>query len=339
MRVFLHIDGTEGQSLYRAILPAKHLTEPLAEEGIELHAASKLTSSDYDVFIFHRLLSPLYMDHVLRLKRAGKTIIWELDDDVFHLPDWNPARRFYEQQDSSLYIMRDMADHIIVSTEPLAKLLGPKATVLPNLIDLELWPSPPHRHDGPVRVVWAGSIHHQKDLDLLVEPINDLLDEFGEQVYFLFFGDLPDAFSEALHVKYTHLVLTVPADRVRGKVGLVQLVPTSQYPKTLTAIQPDIGLAPLCDHPFNDSKSNIKWLEYSLAGAATVASPAPPYACIEYGIDGLLADNWLDEVAVLIEEPELRGLIAANARLRVEQEFSWQGKGKQVWLDFFRSLK
>jgi hypothetical protein len=40
----------------------------------------------------------------------------------------------------------------------------------------------------------------------------------------------------------------------------------------------DIGIAPLGDDPFNRNKSCIKYYEYAMSGAVTVASHVKPYS-------------------------------------------------------------
>ncbi len=55
----------------------------------------------------------------------------------------------------------------------------------------------------------------------------------------------------------------------------VQFVP---FPELTTAVSEfDIGLAPLIDHPFSRTRSNVKLKEYAAAGVPWLASEVGPY--------------------------------------------------------------
>ena len=86
-----------------------------------------------------------------------------------------------------------------------------------------------------------------------------------------------------------------------------------------------MGVAPLVDDAYNRARSELHWLEYSLAGAATVASALDggPYDPIRHGVDGLLAgspDEWARHLAALAASPALREDLAGAARERVLRE-------------------
>ena len=70
----------------------------------------------------------------------------------------------------------------------------------------------------------------------------------------------------------------------------------------------DIALAPLLDTPFNRTKSNIKWLEYSACGIVGIFSDLTPYnSYVKQGKTGLLVDNspenWFDAMDSLVRHP------------------------------------
>jgi hypothetical protein len=67
-------------------------------------------------------------------------------------------------------------------------------------------------------------------------------------------------------------------------------------------------------------KSDIKWLEYALAGAVTLSSDLPPYrGSLIHNSTGMLAcwkdvGDWKRKLRELISRPFLRQRLAANAR-------------------------
>tara|TARA_R110002167_G_scaffold153010_10_gene347146 strand:+ start:62 stop:391 length:330 start_codon:yes stop_codon:yes gene_type:complete len=80
----------------------------------------------------------------------------------------------------------------------------------------------------------------------------------------------------------------------------------------------DIGICPLIDNLFNRSKSNLKWLQYSALGAATVASDLDPYKDIEDGVDGVLVEEtqeaWSDAIMSLLKDDKKRVSMGNEAR-------------------------
>jgi len=55
-------------------------------------------------------------------------------------------------------------------------------------------------------------------------------------------------------------------------------VPIQQHPQKVCELGLDVGIAPLLDDPFNRYKSCIKYYEYALSGAVTLASHVLPYS-------------------------------------------------------------
>lgn len=345
MRIYLHQLGVNAQSHYRQVLPARHC----AGDGLELVVSQKLDGLDYDAFMWPRMINPKFAPTIEALKKKGKMIIWELDDDIWNIPAWNPASTVYDKAHVLLCNwMAEQADVIIVSTDPLAEVVkentGKEAVALPNLIDLDEWPQLPPREAGPIKILWAGSQHHDEDLNLLVEPLNQIIDEYGDKVQVLFFGDWPREMATTEKIMFSHLSRQLPK---RKNVGFVAPVPLHDYPRTLAAIRPDIGLAPLTDCKFNKSKSNLKLLEYSMAGAATIASDMPPYEDARFKIeDGntsrlctLDGDLWFTAIKWLLDDEQDRRQLAEERRDWVVQNNSWQhSPQKQTWVDLFRRL-
>ena len=56
------------------------------------------------------------------------------------------------------------------------------------------------------------------------------------------------------------------------------MVPLNQHSSKVSELALDIGIAPLADNPFNRHKSCIKYYEYAMTGAVTVASHVLPYS-------------------------------------------------------------
>jgi glycosyltransferase involved in cell wall biosynthesis len=230
----------------------------------------------------------------------------EVDDDLVssetreRLFDHYPAQRL----DAVAAIARE-ADLIVASTEHLAGVMrgfSPDAnvTVVENRLDPRLWftrvdSGKQHRSR---RAVYVGTSTHGADLALiesLPAVLSDALDRHVEiDVVGVTSGALPEGFHRVGNPR------TVYADFVpwlRGQAG-----------------RWSVGLAPLAADPFNDSKSDLKLLEYAALGIAAVASQRGPYAR-EAGL-ALLADDdvaaWASSVAWLMRAGRWREQASRN---------------------------
>jgi glycosyltransferase involved in cell wall biosynthesis len=120
--------------------------------------------------------------------------------------------------------------------------------------------------------------------------------------------------------KHRQPIFDVPGAEV------LQLVPFEAFYQMFGQVQTYIGLAPLCANVFNKSKSNLKFLEYTVHGAVTVASNFGPYKdTMEDGVTGILvSDNrdWYDKVRMLINDPDMHARILKNAQELVNTKYN-----------------
>ncbi|MGL5829486.1 MAG: glycosyltransferase, partial [Angustibacter sp.] len=78
-----------------------------------------------------------------------------------------------------------------------------------------------------------------------------------------------------------------------------------------------LGVAPLTPDPFNSAKSDLKFLEYSMLGLATIASDSEPYAELRDVGATLVSsnpDSWHDAISSLVGDPHERRRRARMAR-------------------------
>ena len=256
---------------------------------------------------------------------SGLPVVYETDDDFLHVPADHPMfTRLGPVRPYARELVRRAA-LVTVSTRELARGMGGaarKVAVLPNGLDGVLWalgdggPGPAGLRapaeaacapqgleagkERPVRIVFAGTASHGRDLDLVAPAIRAVAGRFGAAVEFIFFGQAPQ---------------DVPGRCVAFEEDY------ASYARALTGLAPDIALAPLEDTPFNRAKSAVKWLEYSAAGAAGVYSHLPAYELVSHGRTGLVAGpdwrEWEQAIAGLVEDAVLRRSLAEAARREV----------------------
>lgn len=319
MRAFQNLPDLFGCGHYRARLPQLYCKDRLAAKGVEMDLSMSFDpNAGYKHIRISRVVQDSFIDVLESQKAAGARIYVDIDDDIFAIPEWSPIHGEYLQYHDSLRRKLALADRITVTNECLRQALGhpEKTDVLPNLVNLADWRAiHPDRDDSTVRILWAGSGTHTKDIDRLTEAVEHFKSDQSVQIIFV--GILPRAFAEPLSEDITFL----PG------------VPLFSYSKLMQLIRPHIALLPLVDCPFNRSKSPIKFFEMTLSGAACVCDPVGPYA--DLAAKGLAlatqGDDWIRPIRELINDSELRGQLWRNSISEVEARWTWQSPTAELW--------
>jgi len=249
-----------------------------------------------------------------KILNLGKPVIYEIDDLLWEVPEANPLAHNMKRTKPYILKLLPLVQAVTVSTSELAEKIKPfnrNVFVVPNLLDPRLWEkrAPEKRRDGVIRIGFAGSHTHQKDLEMIEMALIQIVERFKRKVEVVLFGCATRRLMSYPTVKF------VPFDDSYTK-----------FVNTLFSLNLDIGLAPLEDNEFNRCKSNIKWLEYSACAVSGIYSDLPPYAnCIQVGKDGLLAGSsdkeWTQALEFLICNKKERVKMGYMARKRVMDEF------------------
>ncbi len=98
----------------------------------------------------------------------------------------------------------------------------------------------------------------------------------------------------------------------------VERLPPVPYPRYLALLaESDVSIAPLESTPFNDSKSNIKFIEAAILGVPSVCSPRAHFTHVMAdGQNGLLADGeqqWFDALSGLAGDAQRRNALGDAA--------------------------
>jgi len=247
---------------------------------------------------------------------TGAKMILDLDDEPFAINEKHPLYKEIKEKSIRVERMIQIADHVVVSTEPLKesiKHLAKKITVIPNAIDPAIWGvKKKKRNDGKIRIGWVGSSSHLADLHLITDAVRQILDKY-ENVEMYFVGFVVGDFGGKDSYK----------GRVFNKQGTAGY---EEYPQFLADLDLDIAIAPLEDNKFNRSKSNIKWLENSMLETPMVLSDVTPYKeCVKNYKTGYLAKGtaqWVKYLSWLVENEEKRKEIGKSAKKAVLAEYT-----------------
>jgi hypothetical protein len=259
--------ATPATTYLRCQLPAKHLPAALCYEQKyqELDDRIVFPTQEGDTAIFQLAGDRLMAAITHHMMDQGIRVLVETDDNYRQLAPKHVRDRSgwgiqIGEKDHTLkghaYICRH-ADGVIVTTKYLAdayKGLNPNVYVCPNTVDPDDWPARDDRDDGVLRIGWVASRSHWEDAKL----VSRALDWASRQ---------PD-------VEVWNVGLD-PGWKFRREQ--IEWIPDlASYRACFRLL--DIGVAPVKSTPFGLGRSDVKWLEYTMGGAATVVSDNAPYS-------------------------------------------------------------
>jgi glycosyltransferase involved in cell wall biosynthesis len=312
MNIFYVSLQETGCSKWRTEIPAKYLKR----RG---HTVNFITEGQNherpDVLVFFRQ----YRSEMLKLYRWAKDrnirVIYDTDDALHLVDPWNPAYTFSRNHQEDWEFMAANADAVTTTTPELAAELrrfNPNVVVIPNSVDPEEWTITARNRNDQVRIGWLGGSSHFLDLAIAADALSELVRR--RPFTFVLYGltTLPGV--QALYDQQ----LKMDGERFRnsslGKAIKVFLrktkdltydfqpyVPPSEYASTLCNLRFDIGIAPLAQTSFNRNKSCIKYYEYAMSGAVTLASDVLPYSTEVSCLCNNTKSAWKECIAELMD--------------------------------------
>ena len=332
-----HCDDTEGCTFARIVTPLHALqsTGKVTYKHVRIvpwsvtafwHILREL--SLWDVLWVARPRHYLVLPLIREARRVGKPVLIDVDDWLVEQPDAYNARQWAGTHTSQETMRTALcaANAITTPTSAIAERcadLGVPAHVVPNAVNCRQFSRRPRRAEETMTIAFCGSMAHRDDVSLIAPGLLQALQKAPGRVRVIALG--------------------CPIPELEGLAGYrhVAAVAATEYPRVLSDLGVDIGLAPLQDTPFNRAKSDIKYLEYSATGAATIASPLAPYAASVHEDRGMLVrdntpDAWSAAIGRLVDDPPLQQRLASNAYAWVRGERSIEVTA-QTWYGVFRA--
>lgn len=298
-----------------------------------------LKASDLSVFQVTSSRDIVLLLTTAKLGVIKKPMFTEMDDWIFDIPSGNLASGPYHpnsEPEAVAYDQLKLSDGFIVSTEYLKKKLmelcpGKPVYVIKNSLDFDIWDNlkvdrPLHDANPElIRIGYSGCGNHSGDLEVIVDPMKALLDEFKNL--------------EFVSLNYPS---TDKIGHERHKI-IKNWVTISQFPQHLANWELDIGIAPLKDNEFNRAKSNLRWLEYSALKIPAIASRVYPFEnSVSHSKDGILISNsqkdWHEAMRNLILNQEKRVKIGLAAYKKVRKDYSMDVVAK-TYLSVLKNIK
>jgi len=306
-------------SLYGKVVP--HIINENFIDKIDIN--SFLNDKTYDCIIVQRdILEMQFAKFLVRkCRELDIKLIYELDDDLLGIDETHHEYETYSSKAHIIKYLVENADIVTVSTTNLKEKLDDMADVrlISNALDERLWCTKNHHpmnEDNVIKIGYMGSFTHGKDLDIIKNVIKNLKIKFAENDINLIF----------------EIIGGINKDETDNWFHQIQIPPTNyNYPLFVewlkNTINWDMAIAPLIDAPINQSKSEIKYLEYTGLGLSAVYSDMGPYhETIRNGYNGLLVKNndineWEDQINKLIRDKKLCNEIKCNARKNIGKEY------------------
>jgi tetratricopeptide (TPR) repeat protein len=282
-----------------------------------------------DVAVLHLLSEDDLFPLLAERKRLGRPTVYEISDNFLEshrgvgIQGWfaDPANR------ANALKLIEMADGVQVTGPGLLARFGhlnPRTVVFRNqVLAVGAAPRPPGQR---VELGWAGSVGHTDDL-LQIAPVIAAVLARCPQARFAFMGNE----QQFLRV-FGGLA---PEGRRFCPAGSLD-----DYYRFLETV--DVGIAPLIDNPYNQCRSDIKFVEYASRGVVPVLAAVTPY--LENAVQASTAFMFHDEEelqAVLLrltQQPELRQVVAGRAQAYVRQQ-RLEGQQAGARLGFYQHLR
>ncbi len=264
----------------------------------------------------------------------GKPVIYDLDDLLFEIPEEHMDHASHHYTAALIPMLRMIleADAVTVSTSPLAAYLRPlkrNVWIQPNYLDETMWPAQPDfaQKSSPLMTIgYMGGRTHYSDAELVAPALREIALRYGDRIRLMFWGLEPPAIlSELPQTQWLPIGLTNYHD-------FVDFFVTQHC---------DIFIAPLRDTLFNQCKSAIKFLEYSVSGSPGVYSRVTPYeSVVTHKQDGFLCngtEEWVDALTCLVEDADLRQRMGQHARATLLDRWTL-GTQAQVWRSVYDEI-
>lgn len=264
------------------------------------HFINKRNVEWADIIIFLRSDSDIdaYVSKIA--KKAGKKLIYVMDDDLLNVPDYLSSSPYYLLPSTQHNIKTIMAncDTFLTPSPVLLKKYGPDFKYSFTIAEPSLNRITKKEDNDKVKIGFAGSIDRAQDLnEILEEAITQIVRKYDDSIEIEIMGAKPD-FVEKLGL--THLPYQDGYD---------------VYTAYMARCNWDIGLAPMPLTEFHRCKYFNKYVEYASFGIAGIYTNCEPYV---FGIkdmkNGLLVNNtteeWVAAISKLIDDEKLRKQIS-----------------------------
>ncbi len=352
MNIIFFLGDLQGCGFYRCGIPAKYLLRSGVNTTLFTQFSDDILNWA-DLCVLQRQYSSAFLEHIIRFKKLSKKFVYDLDDDLFNIPYWNPAKRLISEKDISKALEYLKVVDILTTSTPFLKKRLTQYTdkpifLLPNSLDFEFINQSPYtslqiptkdfmpqilerktilkeKEAGFINIFWGGGFSHYNDLKIVLEPLIQICKEYENVIFYMMAFCLEDFWKK------------LPSKNIR----LIPAQHLFRYLRVIKTLCIDIGLAPLAKNIFNESKSNLKVIEYLALGISPLASDYAPYrqTLNEFDSDLLVKseEDWYQKIVFLIKSKEKRDRILLSGPKFASQRFDI-AKNIYLWRDLYHHV-
>jgi hypothetical protein len=235
-------------------------------------------------------------DTLLDLKNFGKFIVTDQDDypeaaldtgNKTLIKNWTA-----EMMDINQRVIREA--NLLTVTVPFLKekyseIRNGPVEVLPNYIDAlnKRWNFRKSRIPNKIVFGWMAGAVHQTESEIAFEIVKRVLESTTNTIF-------------KMIGFYDSWIEDLPRERV---IIDPLLKATHEYPQRMNNV--DIGIAPLASFDFNNGKSDLKYLEYTMAGALPIVQKFGPYLHLPRSttVHCDSVDDWVSTLCFFAKNP------------------------------------
>lgn len=287
--------------------------------------ATKEQLAGWDIAVYVRNSGSRFNSVFEELKALQTKIIYEVDDNLWEVPENNPSKMYHldEQMRQVEHYLRNV--DLVKVYNPLVedlilKFFNRKVFRALAGIDLSLAPSVAlSKTHETIQLVYATARGGADELfELILPDLRQALIDFKDKIELVLWkNNHPD-------------LVDLPNVRVLPVEGDYE-----KFMKEFCSAGYEIGLAPMIDSLFYNSKTNTKFRDYGLARIAGIYSRSLIYSTVEDGVTGLVVNTgegqWYRAIQQLVEDPALRMSIQENAYSYVYEHYR-QELMEEEWL-------
>lgn len=225
--------------------------------------------NNIDVCFMHRPFGPVAAHIMSQCKMHGIPLWVDHDDDLLNIPDKNPYAKIHndgEKEFPAVEMSYKYADILTCSGEVMhydlkTKYKRPDAILITSGMDDRLlkFKKPFNANN---KISWRGSESHKSDLEDFQIYITRLVrDEKNREFYF--WGIDPE--------KLWNEFKDYPNWKFEVQLNLID------YIHSITKVNASIHMVPLEENRFNKVKSNLAWLDTTLAGSVVLGPDFPEW--------------------------------------------------------------
>lgn len=261
--------------------------------------------NQYDVAFVYREAAPLGPAWFERILARRLPMVYDFDDAIQQtdVSSANRAVAWFKPRGKAASVCR-MSTHVTVGNERLAAFArchAASVTIIPSTIDTDLYTVQPRLANTRPVVGWTGSETTVRYLRALLPTLRRLR-QFVDFELRIIGGSLELLEGEGCCLPW----------RAATEVGDLRPL--------------DVGLMPLADDEWSRGKCGMKVLQYMALAITPVVSPVGVNASmVQDGVNGFHArseDEWLDRIARLLRNPQLRERLGRAGRRTVEAQYS-----------------